>query len=77
MVIWLLLRNHSEELKNDIVIYRGLIVYKREDKKKCIMELLNALQQIYNEAKDEIEKYRGHILFAFKGSINHMRCFCY
>lgn len=75
MVIWLLLRNHSEELKNDIVIYRGLIVYKREDKKKCIMELLNALQQIYNEAKDEIEKYRGHILFAFKGSINHMRCF--
>ena len=75
MVIWLLLRNYSEELKNDIVIYRGLIVYKREDKKKCIMELLNALQQIYNEAKDEIEKYRGHILFAFKESINHMRCF--
>ena len=39
------------------------------------MELLNALQQIYNEAKDEIKKYRGNILFAFKESINHMRCF--
>ena len=67
--------NIGEKLKNDIMIYRGLIVYKREDKKKCIMELLNALQQIYNEAKDEIKKYRGNILFAFKESINHMRCF--
>ena len=67
--------NIGEKLKNDIMIYRGLIVYKREDKKKCIKELLDALQQIYNEAKDEIKKYRGHILFAFKESINHMRCF--
>lgn len=67
--------NIGEKLKNDIMIYRGLIVYKREDKKKCMMELLNALQQIYNEAKDKIKKYRGHILFAFKESINHMRCF--
>ena len=32
--------NIREELKNDIVIYRGLIVYKREDKKKCIWNYL-------------------------------------
>lgn len=67
--------NIGEKLKNDIIIYRGLIVYKNVDKKKCIIELLNELQQIYNEAKDEIEKYRGYILFAFKCAVNNMRCF--
>lgn len=67
--------NIGEKLKNDIVIYRGLVLYKNEDKKKCIMELLNRLQEIYDEAKDDIEKYRGYILFAFKESVNHMRCF--
>ncbi len=32
--------NIGEKLKNDIMIYRGLVVYKSEDKKKCMMELL-------------------------------------
>lgn len=67
--------NIGEKLKNDIIIYRGLIVYKNADKKKCIMGLLDELQKIYDEAKDDVEKYRGHILFAFKESINYMRCF--
>lgn len=67
--------NIGEKLKNDIMIYRGLIVYKNADKKKCIMELLDSLQKIYDEVKDDLEKYRWHILFAFKESVNHMRCF--
>lgn len=67
--------NIGEKLENDIIIYRGLIVYKNGDKKRCIMALLNQLQEVYNEAKNDIEKYKGHILFAFKNSVNHMRCF--
>lgn len=67
--------NISDELENGITIYRGLIIYKDADKKKCLMELLDGLQEAYNEAKEDIEKYRGFILFAFKEAVNHMRCF--
>lgn len=67
--------NTVDKLKNDIMIYRGLVIYQEEDKKKCITELLNLLYQIYCDTKDEIEKYRSYILYAFKESVNHMRCF--
>lgn len=67
--------NTREKLKNDIIIYRGLIIYKNADKKECITELLKQLQKIYDEAKNDIEKYRGYILYAFKESVNHMRYF--
>lgn len=67
--------NTCEKLENDIIIYRGLILYKDFDKKKCIMELLNRLQEIYNKAESDIEKYQGYILYAFKEAINYMRCF--
>ncbi|MGN0518339.1 MAG: DUF2971 domain-containing protein [Acutalibacteraceae bacterium] len=67
--------NSREELENGIIIHRGLVLYKNADKKKCIIELLNSLQEIYNEARNEIEEIRGHILYAFKESVNNMRCF--
>lgn len=67
--------NNGERIEKDIIIFRGLIIYKESDKEKCIMELLDHLQAVYDDAKDDIEKYRNHILFAFKESINHMRCF--
>lgn len=67
--------NTVDKLENDIMIYRGLVIYQEEDKKKCITELLNLLYQIYCDAKDEIEKCRSYILYAFKESVNHMRCF--
>lgn len=67
--------NIGEKLGNDIILFRGLIVYKDADKKKCLMELFDRLQEIYNEVKENIEEYRDIILFAFKQSVNHMRCF--
>ncbi len=67
--------NIGDKLENDIIIYRGLIIYKDVDKKQCLMELFDRLQEIYDEAKDDIEKNRSHILFAFKEAINHMCCF--
>ncbi len=67
--------NVFEKLENDIMIYRGLVVYKNEDKKKCIIELFNRLQQLHKETRDEIEKYQHYILLAFKQSVNNMRCF--
>lgn len=36
--------NIGEKLENGIMIYRGLVIYKNEYKKKCIIELLNRLQ---------------------------------
>ncbi|MDO4344561.1 MAG: DUF2971 domain-containing protein [Eubacteriales bacterium] len=65
----------GEKLENEIMIYRGLVIYKNEDKKKCIMELLNRLQEVYDEAKDDIKNNQGHILYAFKQAVNNMRCF--
>ena len=67
--------NIGEKLKNGIIIYRGLVIYEDNDKKKCLREMLNRLQDLYREVEDDIEKYKEWILFAFKHSVNHMRCF--
>lgn len=67
--------NIGEKLKNEIIIYRGLVIYKDDDKKKCLREMLNRLQDIYREVEDNIEEYKEWILSAFKDSVNHMRCF--
>lgn len=67
--------NSSSKLENGLVICRGLIIYKNEDKIKCIKELLDRLHEIYDEVKYEIKEYQNYILFAFKQAINNMRCF--
>ena len=67
--------NNGEKLENGIMIYRDLVIYKNEDKKKCIIELLNRLQKVYDKVKDDIKEYQGYILFAFKQAVNNMRCF--
>lgn len=67
--------NIGEKLSNDIMIYRGLILYSRDDKKKCVAELLNRLAKIFEEAGNDLDKYKGSILYAFKEAINNMRCF--
>lgn len=65
----------GEKLSNDIMIFRGLVIYSIEEKEKCVAELLNRLAQIFEEAKNDLEKYKGSILYAFKEAINNMRCF--
>lgn len=65
----------GEKLSNDIILFRGLIIYSIEDKEKCIAELLNRLSQIFEEAKSDLDKYKSYILYAFKEAINNMRCF--
>ena len=67
--------NTGDRLDNDIIIYRGLVLYGNEEKKKCIAELLNRLQTIFDDAQENVEKYSNYILYAFKESVNHMRCF--
>ena len=67
--------NIGEKLENGIIIYRGLVIYEDNDKKKCLREMLNRLQDLYREVEEDIEKYKEWILFAFKHSVNHMRCF--
>jgi len=67
--------NIIDGVDNDIMIYRGLVIYKREDKEKCIAELINCLSQLNEDAGDEIEEYKNHLLYAFKEAINHTRCF--
>lgn len=65
----------GERLDDDIILYRGLILYSDEYKLKCVRELLNRLASLFEEAKDDLKTYRAPILYAFKESINHMRCF--
>ena len=67
--------NTINKLNNDILLYRGVVLYDLEDKKKCILELLNQLSAVYMEAKTELDEYGNLILSTFKESINHMRCF--
>lgn len=67
--------NTINKLSNDILIYRGVILYNSADKEKCIAELLNQLNMVYKDVQNELDKYRDLILSAFKESINHMRCF--
>ncbi len=57
------------------MIYHGMILYSRDDKKKCVAELLNRLAEIFEEVGNDLEKYKGSILYAFKEAINNMRCF--
>lgn len=33
------------------------------------------MAEVFEDAKDELGKYKAQILYAFKESINHMRCF--
>lgn len=65
----------GEKLSNDIMFFRGLIIYSADDKKKCIAELLDRLAQIFEAAKSNLDKYKNSILYAFKEAINNMRCF--
>lgn len=65
----------GERLDNDIILYRGLILYSAEHKIQCVRELLNRLASLFEEAKDDLETYSAPILYAFKEAINHMRCF--
>lgn len=67
--------NIGERLDNDIILFRGLILYSLEHKTQCVKELLNRLAVLFEEAKDDLETYSSLILYAFKESINHMRCF--
>lgn len=67
--------NTMNKLENNIVIYRGLILYTLDDKRKCITKLLNDLNIVYEEVKGELDAYKNLILFAFKEAVNHMRCF--
>lgn len=67
--------NSSSKLENGLIICRGLIIYKNEDKIKCIKELLDRLHEIYDEVKYDIKEYQNYMLFAFKQAINNMRCF--
>lgn len=67
--------NIGKRLENDIVIYRGLILYSDKQKEQCIVELLDKLFELFEEAKENLETYKNIILYAFKESVNNMRCF--
>lgn len=67
--------NNGERLSNDIIIYRGLILYNFDDKKKCLEELFGHLSEVYKDAREYGKEYLPYILYAFRSSINHMRAF--
>lgn len=67
--------DQKEKINNDVIMYSGPVIYELEDKKKCITELLDQLQNLYMDAGDGIDKYKQYIYEAFKGAVNNTRCF--
>lgn len=67
--------NVRNELENNIIMYRGLMIYNDDEKQKCVAELLSRLERIYLEVKDTLDENASHIYYAFKEAINYMRCF--
>lgn len=70
--------NASIKTESDIVLQRGVVLYDPNDKRKCISKLLDEVKAVYEEARDSdggVERYKGHILRAFKMAVNRMRCF--
>ena len=67
--------NCYDKLNNDIIISRGVILYKDDDKYKCVKSLMDELYDVYVEVGDRLTEYASWISYAFKDSVNHMRCF--
>ena len=67
--------NAKSKLENGVYIYRGLIIYEETEKEKCVAALLDQVNAIYEEVKENIDEYSNLILSAFKEAVNYMRCF--
>lgn len=65
----------STKLDNGIIICRGTVVYNRSDKEKCIQNLFDALQEVYDKETSHDKESKDTILWAFKEAVNNMRCF--
>lgn len=67
--------NSDSKLEDGIIICRGVVVYNRSAKKMCVQRLLDNLQEIYEQEKARDKDSEQIILWAFKESVNNMRCF--
>ena len=67
--------NVKQRLDNDIIMYKGLIIYRSEEKRYCVKKVFDSLEEVYLEVKDKLEQYAHYIFYAFKEAVNYMRCF--
>ena len=62
-------------LENGIQICRAPVIYEYEDKEKCIVELLNRLNSIYEKSHEGFLYHKEILLDAYEIAVNNMRCF--
>ena len=67
--------NVRQKLDDDIIMYKGFIIYDDEEKRICVKNMLDNLEEVYLEAQNEIDQHANFLFYAFKESVNYMRCF--
>lgn len=67
--------NVSQKLDDDIIMYKGLIIYDEGEKKKCVKKMFDSLEEIYLEVQNVRDQYANFLFYAFKEAVNYMRCF--
>ena len=67
--------NISQKLDDDIIMYKGLIIYDEEEKKNCVKKMFDSLEKVYLEVQNVRDQYANFLFYAFKEAVNYMRCF--
>lgn len=64
-----------EKLGNNIIARRGPVIYRDKDKEKCIRRLFEDLNNVFQVAAEDIDKFKNLILASFVDAVNNLRCF--
>ena len=67
--------NISQKLDDDIIMYKGLIIYDETEKRNCVKKMFDSLEEVYLEVQNVRDQYANFLLYAFKEAVNYMRCF--
>lgn len=67
--------NVCQKLNDDIIMYKGLIIYDEEKKRNCVKKMFDSLEKVYLEVQNVRDQYANFLLYAFKEAVNYMRCF--
>lgn len=67
--------NISQKLDDDIIMYKGLIIYDDGEKKNCVKKMFDSLEEVYLEVQNVRDQYANFLFYAFKEAVNYMRCF--
>ena len=67
--------NSIHTMNNGIDLACGKILYDQKDKHLCVKALIDMVEDVFNDAENEIDDYKDIIKDAYKSAVNNMRCF--